>query len=109
MKEGDYLVMLEERRLRWSRLREIADEGSCGIAAGAVGVVEAGLKREVCCVSVLAWAWMKIEVKVANESSTFSLIIPNAKDLDILMPRDIIAISGFYNNLATDSKGMNRN
>lgn len=58
MEESDHLVVLEKGWLGGSRFREVADEGGGGVAASAVGIVEAGLKREVCCVAVLSWAWV---------------------------------------------------
>jgi hypothetical protein len=51
------------------------------------------LKREVGGMTVFSWTWMKIQVKIAHKSATFTFIIPYTEDLDILMPRNIFSLS----------------
>ena len=44
------------------------------------------MQREVGGVAILSWAWVKIQVKIANKSTTFAFIVPDTEDFDILVP-----------------------
>jgi hypothetical protein len=94
MEEGHDFVMLEKRWLVLCWLGEIADK-SCGrVSASAIGIEVTRLKREVGSMSILSRTRMKIQVEIADKSTTFSFIIPDTEDLDIFVPSDISSLSG---------------
>ena len=93
MEEGDDFLMLEQRWLGFRGFREIADKCCGGVPASTIGIAEAGLEREIRCMAILALTRMKIQIEIPNKRTSFALIIPNAEDLDIFMPRDILCLS----------------
>ncbi len=86
VEESNDFIVLKERRLIFRRFGEIANQGCGWISPGAIGVQISWLKREVGSMAIFSLSWVKIEIEVANESTTFTGIVPDAEDLDILMP-----------------------
>jgi hypothetical protein len=52
------------------------------------------LEREVGCVAVFAVAGVEIEVEVADETATFSFVVPDAEDFDVFVPGNVVGFSG---------------
>jgi len=50
--------------------------------------------------AILSWTWMKIKVEIADKSTAFSLIVPYTKDLNILVPNDILTLASCCKVLA---------
>lgn len=96
VEESNDFIVLQKRWFRFCRLGEIANKCCGWVSTSAIRVCEAGLEREVCCVAILSFTRMKIQVEVANESTTFTFIIPNAENFDIFMPCDIFSFAGCY-------------
>jgi hypothetical protein len=96
MKECDYLIMFKKRRFCCCWFRKIANQCCSWITTSTIGVEIPRLKREVCGMTILPWTRVKVKVKIANEAAAFSFIIPDTKDLRILMPRDILSFASFY-------------
>ena len=96
VEESHYFIVFEERRfsLRW--FGEVAHEGCRGVATRPIGKQKAWLEGEVGCVTIFSFAGMEIKVEVPNEASTFPFIIPNAENLNILIPGYIVGFPSFY-------------
>ena len=58
------------------------------------------MKIEVGCVRIFAVAREEIQVKVTDEAISFAFIVPNAEKLDILVPYNLFAVSGFGDSIA---------
>jgi hypothetical protein len=104
VEEGYHFVVFEEGGLGGGWFGEVADEGGGGVAACAVRVEVAGLEGEVGGVAVFAWTRVEIKVEIANESSTFSLVIPYTKDLYIFVPSNISPFTSTCNRLDENFK-----
>ncbi len=95
MEQRNDFIVLEKRRLGFSGLGKVANQGSGRVAASPIGIQEAGREREVGCVAVLSGPGVEIEVQVADETFAFRCVIPNCKDLDIRVPCDGFGVTRF--------------
>ena len=94
VEEGGDLFVLEEAGLLGCRLGEVAYESCDGVVARAVCVDEAGLNVKVCRVAVFAFTGVEVQVEVADEAAALVFGVPDAEDLAVGVPDDIVAFAG---------------
>lgn len=94
VEQGDHFLMLQQTGFVRGRFRKVADKCSSWIPARSVGLEEARLEVEVGSMAVFALARVQIQVQVANKIVTFRSIVPDAEDNDVVVPCNILCLSG---------------
>ena len=95
VEEGSHLFVLEETWLFGCRLREVADEGCDRVVACAVCVYETRLDVEIRGVTIFTFTRMEVQVEVADEAAALVFRVPDAEDLAVRMPDNVIAFAGW--------------
>lgn len=109
VKEGDNLVVLKERWPLRGELAEISHKSSDWEATRAVGGNETRLEVEIGSVAVLATAWEKVEVQVANKSASLALFVPDSEHLHIGVPNHVLCLAALGEGFTIVSLDLDKN